>query len=161
MGKPEGRLERRTLRSMGTMITVGVAVRSSHPPVSSGKPPEAVPPSTPGSSGQGPRRYREGRTKSFRLGSSRAGEKQSRMSEVPCQAVSSRAGSKQREGRGGGLLKAVGVGWTSCHITGGGSQAPLTAISASTGWTICSTWPMESKGNSAPVPTVPSHSPSP
>lgn len=57
-------------------------------------------------------------------------------------------------GGGGGLLKAVGVGWTSCHIAGGGSQATLTAVSASTGWTICSTWPMESKGNSAPVPTV-------
>lgn len=112
--------------------------------------------STPGSSWQGPRRHQEGRTRSFRLGSSRADEKQSRMSEVPCQAVSIRAGSKRQGagswGEGGGLLKAVGVGWTSCHITGGGSQATLTAASASTGWTICSTWPMESKGNSAPVP---------
>lgn len=56
--------------------------------------------------------------KDIQPGASRDTEKLSQMSEVPCQAVSSRAGSS---GGGRALLKAVGVGRTGCHITGSGS----------------------------------------
>lgn len=92
-----------------------------------------------------------------------------RVTTVPCQAVSSRAGSR-RVGAGLGCWPAGwGQGGQAGHRPASGQRhswgcarrPPVTTPFASTGWIICSTWPTESRGNSAPAPLPPApHCPS-
>lgn len=100
-----------------------------------------------------------GRGRQCRLGSSRAGKRRcpSDHGSVPGgvqpggeQAGGGRAGTAGWLGGGGeGRLAA------RCHSRGCAQKPPVTTPSASTGWTICSTWPTESRGNSAPAPLSP------
>lgn len=69
-------------------------------------------------------------------------------------------GEQAGGGRAGGTAGLLGGGGESrlaaqCHSRGCAQKPPVTTPSASTGWTICSTWPMESRGKSAPAPLPP------
>ena len=99
-----------------------------------------------------------GRGCQCRLGSSRAGKRRCPSDHGSVPGGVQPGGEQAGGGRAGtaGLLGGGGEGRLAArrHSRGCAQKPPVTTPSASTGWTICSTWPTESRGN-VPPPRCP------